>query len=187
MSKKHFGYLYQGKKVGLRALSLEDLNGNYLCWFNDPTTMRFSSNGTYHNTLPKFQKFIESLNEDKSRLVWAIDDLQTQQHIGNISLQAIDYVNRNAEFAIVLGEKAFWGKGYAKEAGQLVFKHGFERLNLHRIYCGTAISNEGMCHLAESLQMAKEGQKRQALFLEGAYVDVMLYAIIQNEFFKNSK
>lgn len=182
MSNSHYGYLYKGLKVGLRPLSLDDLNGNYLCWFNDYEIMQYSSNGIFHNTLPKFQRYIESLCDDKTKLVWAIDDLQSKQHIGNLSLQSIDYINRSAELAIIIGEKSFWGKGCASEAANLALKHAFERLNMNRIHCGTALSNESMCHLAESLGMKQEGQKRHALFLNGIYVDAVLYAILQNEY-----
>lgn len=183
MSQKHFGYLYQGNKVGLRALSKSDLSGNYLRWFNDPEVMRYSSNGIYHNTYEKFEKYIDSLEGDRSRLVWAMDELSSQKHIGNVSLQSIDFINRNAEIAIILGDKTCWGKGLAKEALQFVFKHGFERMNLHRIYCGTAASNHPMQFLAEKLRMKKEGIKREALFLEGKYIDVIYYGILKQEFF----
>jgi RimJ/RimL family protein N-acetyltransferase len=59
-----------------------------------------------------------------------------------------------------------------------MIKHGFKVLNLHRIHCGTASNNQGMQKLAEKLGMQKEGIRRDALFKNGKYFDVVEYGII---------
>lgn len=54
--------------------------------------------------------------------------------IGSVYLQKIDTVNGDAEYGIFIGETSALGKGYGTEAGRLMLKYGFEKLNLKTIY-----------------------------------------------------
>ena len=67
-------------------------------------------------------------------------------------------------------------------AGRALLQHGFDKLNLERIYCGMAATNVGMKKLAGALGMSLEGTRRQHLFLDGARVDVCDYGILRGEF-----
>ena len=113
-------------------------------------------------------------------IVWAICDLQ-DGHIGNVALQNISLINQNAEFAIILGDRRHWGKGVGLLAGKAMLEHGFKKLNLHRIYCGTAATNAGMKKLALKLGMKEEGIRREHLFLDGEWVDAIEYGILRPE------
>ena len=104
--------------------------------------------------------------------------------VGNIALQSIDPVSRSAEFAVVLGDRRCWGKGYSKEAARLILDHGFSELNLNRVHCGTAEGNRAMRKLAASLGMKEEGRRRQAFFKGGAFRDVLEYGILRNEYLR---
>jgi RimJ/RimL family protein N-acetyltransferase len=101
-------------------------------------------------------------------------------HIGNITLQRINWIYRSAEMAIVIGEKGFWRLGFATEALTKLYDHGFDRMNLHRIWSGTAATNKGMIRTFEKLGMAHEGTFMDAMFLQGKYVDVVEYGIIKD-------
>ena len=103
-------------------------------------------------------------------------------HIGNISLQNINLLSRNAELAILLGDKNYWGKGYSKEASKILVNHGFTELNLHRIYCGTSADNLAMQNIAGYLGMQQEGRRLEALYKSGKYVDIVEYGVLQRDF-----
>jgi [ribosomal protein S5]-alanine N-acetyltransferase len=119
--------------------------------------------------------------DDESTIVWAICHNEAG-HVGNITLQDISHINRTAEFAIILGDRNHWGKGLGQLAGRQLLEHGFTKLNIARIYCGTAASNEGMKKLAISLGMTEEGVRRRHLFLDGCHVDMVEYGILKSEF-----
>jgi RimJ/RimL family protein N-acetyltransferase len=116
----------------------------------------------------------------KETLVLAIIEIKSEKHIGNISLQSINWIDRNAEIAFILGEKEFWSKGIMFEAGSLLIKHAFLSLNLHRVYCGTSSENIGMQKLAIKLGMKKEGERVDAIFNCGNYYSIFEYGIINN-------
>ena len=113
----------------------------------------------------------------------AIIATDNDKHIGNISLQAIDWVSKTAEFAIILGDKEYWGKGYSTEAALMICEHGFSKLNLNRIYCGTSEQNIGMQKLAGKMKMQEEGCRRKALYKNGEYLDILEYGVLKEEYY----
>ena len=173
-----------GETIQLRALQASDIEGNYARWLNDPDITLYNSHGRYPVTVPELLQFVENALNSRSSLVMAIINIETGKHIGNISLQGISWIDRSAEIAFLLGEKAFWGKGVMYEAGMLIMTHGFKQLNLHRIHCGTSAENTGMQKLAEKLGMKQEGIRREALYKDGSYRDVIEYGILEHEFLK---
>lgn len=171
----------EGEKVYLRALNLLDLDGNYVSWLNDAKVCEFNAHHRFANTKEKTQDYINSVNSSNTALVLAICSKEDDTHIGNISIQNINYIDSNGEFAIVMGEKDYHGKGFASEASKLIINHAFNSLNLHRIYCGTSIKNISMQKLAAKLNMKEEGCLKDALFKDGEYVDLKLYAVLKNQ------
>lgn len=164
----------------VRPLAEGDLDGPYPGWFEDQEVCRYNSHGKFFKTRTHFREYFGALDRE-DRVVWAICH-EEHGHIGNISLQGISFLNRTAEFAILLGDKRHWGRGVGMLAGRALLAHGFLKLNLERIYCGTAASNEGMKKLALAMGMKLEGTLRKHLFLEGRRVDVLQYGILREEF-----
>lgn len=169
-----------GKDYFVRPLTEDDLAGPYLSWFQDQEVCRYNSHAKFFKTKTHFRKYLAALNKE-DRIVWAICHVQ-DGHIGNISLQQISFINRSAEFAIILGDKRHWGRGVGLLASRALLQHGFKKLNLERIYCGTAATNEGMKKLAVAMGMTLEGTRRRHVFLDGAWVDVVEYGILREEF-----
>ena len=168
----------EGERLYMRPVTENDLDGNYLSWLNDSEVCKYNSHAYFPNTPAKMRSYFDSTQVSDRIMVLAVIDKESNTHIGNISLQAINWVNRSAEIAFLLGEKEFWGKGYMEEAGKLLIKHGFENLGLHRIHCGTVEENIGMNRLSEKLGMKKEGTQRDAFFKQNRYYNVVNYALI---------
>jgi RimJ/RimL family protein N-acetyltransferase len=171
-----------GNHVVLRPLFETDINGRYPEWFNDAEVCFGNSHHVYPYLPGEAVEFIQSLTKKRDMLVLAILNKNTGEHIGNISLQEINFIYRDAELAILLGEKSCWGQGFGKEAVFLLVAHGFKALNLHRISCGTFLNNIAMQKIALSIGMRLEGTRRQAVFKDGVYYDMLEYGILKNEF-----
>ena len=164
----------------VRALYEGDLAGAYPRWFEDQEACKYNSHGKFAKNSSWFRGFYDSANNE-DRVVWAVCH-RDDGHIGNISLQQMSFINRNAEFAILIGDGRHRGKSVGKSAGLTLLKHGFDKLNLERIYCGTAATNIGMQRLAHSLGMREEGRRRSHLYLEGEWVDMLEYGVLKHEF-----
>ncbi len=174
-----------GENIYLRGLEYSDLDkGNYLEWLNDPEVCEFNSHHVHPYTRSMAEDYIKMVNSSDKHLVMAVVLSYTNEHIGNISLQGIHPIHRCAEYAVLMGEKRYWGKGYAKEASRLIVEHGFLALNLHRIHCGTTEENIAMQKLADYMGMTKEGRRKEAVYKNGRFVDVLEYGVLRPDFFK---
>ena len=176
MLAKHI--FIDGENLYLRALERSDLLGDYFQWMNDTTVTQYNSHGRFPNNENKMESYLQFTQTTSNALILAIIDKKTDKHVGNISLQNISWIDRSAEFAILLGDKSIWGKGYGYEAGKLLITHGFQKLNLHRIYCGTSSQNIGMQNLAIKLNMQKEGERKEAIYKNGNYFDILEYGVL---------
>jgi ribosomal-protein-alanine N-acetyltransferase len=171
-----------GKSVRLVPLSYEHLSDEYLKWVNSPIINQYSSRGRFPISRESLNDFIRTVNLDNEKLVLAVIDIASELHVGNITLQGINWVDRSAEIAFLLGESKMWGKGIMFESGELLIKHAFEQLNLNRIYCGTSYQNLGMQKLALKLGMKQEGVRRKAFFKNGTFHDIIDYSILKYEY-----
>ena len=172
----------EGKTVNLRPLSLEDVNDTYVNWLNDAEVCAYNSHHVYPYTRELAIEYVTRVRSQKNDLVLAIVEKGSGKHIGNISLQNLHPINRNAEFAVILGDKEYWGKGIGEEASRLLIKHGFEQLNLHRIYCGTSVKNIAMQKLAAALGFVQEGIRKDAMFKNAEFVDVIEYGLLRSQY-----
>lgn len=170
--------MLEGERVYLRPLELNDANGNYPNWLNDKEVCKYNSHGDIHYTKEMAIEYIKSVQNNSNCKVFAVCLKNNNTHIGNISLQRI--ISKEAEFAILMGEKEYWGKGYASEAGKLLIKYGFEILHLQRIYCGTSEVNIPMQHLTDALGMALYGKRKKALKKNNQLFDIFEYEIINS-------
>jgi len=176
-------YIYETEEIKLRPFCKDDISSYYLSWFNDQEVTKYMSHGLfpYHEkqAIDFWEKSIE--NGD---LIWSVFVKENDCHIGNIALQNFNWINRTAEFAGIIGNKNYWKKGIATQAIAILFDHGFSKLNLNRIWLGTAETNKGMRKVASKLGMKEEGRLRKHLFLEDKYIDVVHYGIMKDEWFK---
>ncbi len=172
----------EGEQIELRSITLEDVSDTYIGWLNDPEVTKFNSHGAVLYTREKAIEYVSMVSASDEYRVFTIRARDSGAHIGNISLQKINRASRSAEFAILVGDKAYWGKGVAKEASRLIVRYGFEQLGLHRIYCGTSAANEPMQRLALALGFKEEGVRKEAMYKNGAFVDVIEYGLLQTDF-----
>lgn len=61
-------------------------------------------------------------------------DLDNEKSIGIVGFKNLDWVNRNSELFIYIGDEEYWGKGYGTQALELIIKFAFNNLNLHMLY-----------------------------------------------------
>ena len=176
----------EGEHIYLRALVPKDAQGPYPTWFNDPEVCEGNGHHYYPYTPQDAAEFIKKVRHARDEITLAIALKEDHRHIGNVTLKRIDLITQSAEFAIVIGDKNTWGKGYSKEVGKLLCDHAFFELNLNRVYCGTFESNTAMCKLAAYLGMREEGRRRQAAFKDNRRLDLIEFGVLRDEYLARS-
>ncbi|MHA2179826.1 MAG: GNAT family N-acetyltransferase [Promethearchaeota archaeon] len=183
--------------------------GNYRNWWTDQDVTKYNSHGLFPQNEMDLQNYLSNLgngnivlaiistegtpitvnpinyqNNDVNVDITGYKYTSNYAHIGNVALQSINWINRSAELAIIIGEKDFWGKGIAKKVCNIMLYHGFQKLNLHRIWTGTAATNKGMNQVAINIGMKLEGKFIDAMFLEGKYINILEYGITEYDYEK---
>ncbi len=176
-----------GEHIYLRTIVKSDLTPAYRDWFNDEEVCRFNSHHRFPQYDGNMRDYYDRVIKSRENLVLAICDKKTDAHIGNISLLNIDLLNQSAELGIIIGDKKQWGKGVGRKASKLLLAHGFNQLNLHRIYCGTNEDNVPMQKLASSLGFIEEGRARHAMFKDGIFKNVIYYSLLRDDLKKSKK
>ena len=171
-----------GDKIYLRGLTKEDCQQDYLCMVNDVEILSFIEGiGYYPLSSGDLEKYIES-NDNYSNLLLGIFENNSNKHVGNIHLSQIKPYHNNCMLGIVLS-KDFTGKGYAFEAVNLVTKHAFETMNIHRIQINVIERNDRAVNLYERAGAVKEGRLREAFYYQNKYHDILIYSVLKDEYF----
>ena len=121
--------MINGIKVVLREKRLEDATNDY-AWRSDADLAYLDA------TTPLGMSFSEYLHSyaDELRYAnirghrYAIETLEGR-HIGNCSYYNLDESKGEAEMGILIGERAFWGKGYGADAVITLINQIFEEAN----------------------------------------------------------
>jgi len=172
-----------GKRVRLRAIEREDIP-TFVRWLNDREVTQFLLVNSPFSKAMEEEWFEGQLKHPPHEgQVLAIEAKVGDQwlHIGNTGIHQVDPVNHSAEFGILIGEKAYWNQGYGGEATRLALQHGFDDLNLHRIFLRVYANNPRAIACYTTAGFVLEGALRQAIYKNGAYIDEIVMGILKSE------
>ena len=158
----------------------EEIYSKWAEWMNDRTIA--DGYGGHHSlfSLASAKKTLGELQSNGKRFAMVL--LDGDVLIGHISLHDIDHRSRNAFFGIFIGEEAHRGKGYGAEATRLILEYGFRTLNLHNIALSVHADNHAGIACYKNVGFQEVGRRREWLFKDGKYLDVIYMDILAREF-----
>ena len=168
-------------RVYLRALEIED-HINIHKWRQDKDIARNFGGVPLFSSSENEKKWVEGRIFDKENVTCAICIKETDEFIGIIFLNDIDYHNRSAHMPIFLGEKKYWGKGYATDARILMLYYAFFERGLERIWAKVLEDNKPALRMLEKIGYKKEGLLRRASYRNGKFVNIVYWGILKEEF-----
>ena len=163
-----------GKKIHLRALQKSDIGDKYLGWVNDPEVNQYLFVGMFPTTLEKLESYYQQMATCPNNIILAIVIKKTDEYIGNIALNNINWVNRNVDMGIMIGNKKSWGHGYGTEAVSLIVDYCFQKLNLHKVGLSIHASNKSAIKVYRRVGFVEEGILKDELYTDGAYYDKLI-------------
>lgn len=175
-----------GNRVRLRAINKDDLPA-FVGWLNDPDVSRNISIYDTQSLEQEEKWFQDSLNHpaEEQPLAVEVQDQDNWKLVGDVGFWNYDQHERSAEIGIFIGDKTAWDKGFGTETMQLMINYGFAMLNFNRIYLQVFESNPRGMRCYEKAGFKLEGRLRQAHYLDGAYIDVLLMSILKDEWLEN--
>jgi RimJ/RimL family protein N-acetyltransferase len=171
-----------GERVRLRADERSDIP-SFIQWLNDPDVrehLLVDLQISQANEEQWFESMLKSPREEQP-LAIEIKDGDGWKLIGNCSFMGLDWHTRSAEVGLFIGDKSCWDKGYGTEVMQLLLRHGFETMNLNRIYLRVHVPNQRGIRCYEKVGFVTEGRLRQAVYKNGEYQDVLIMSVLRSE------
>ncbi|MCJ1655441.1 GNAT family protein [Staphylococcus sp. NRL 16/872] len=162
-------------QINLRALKQSDSN-LILNWMKNDK-LRYLIGTVYPITELEHENWFQNRMLEKDNRMFVIE-LENETSIGIIGFKNLDWVNRNAELFIYIGEEAYWGKGYGTQALELMTKFAFNSLNLHMLYLEVFSYNKNATKTYERLGFKQDGVLRQSKFQDGKYYDKIIMSKI---------
>ena len=168
----------EGDHVSLRPIERDDADFLQRGW-SDPEVRTQIGVGRPRNQ-DQIQEYIEGYHEggDGAVLLICLDD----DPIGEVSVKDLD--STRPELTCWLTPK-YHSESYGSEANVLFIDYVFETFEIRGLQARAFASNEPSCAVLEKLGFTQEGRLREHRFVEGDYIDVVLYGLLREEWVGN--
>ncbi len=183
-----------GELVRFRGVERSDIP-RFVTWLNDPEVIagilvrypisQADEEGWFDRMLTRPTD--ERVMGIEAREIAPDGSPETWSLIGSCAFDHIDWRVHSAEFGILIGEKSFWNRGYGTAAVRLLAKHGFETLNLNRIFLHVFETNPRAIRAYEKAGFRLEVRERQAEYRNGRYNDMLLMSLLKEEYDKGGR
>ncbi len=165
-----------GEHIYLGPLLPQDFN-TLMEWADDIEAAHY--NETYRPALWKQQEELWfPRSHDPSRVLFAVRRTLEPQIIGYVQIWNIDPVHHSALLGLRIGSTEDRNRGYGREALRLTIPYLWNQLHLSRIGLSVFSSNAAALHLYEKAGFVREGQLRQAVFINGHWLDIILMGLL---------
>lgn len=105
---------------------------------------------------------------------------ESNQLVGVVALKGIDRVNRSASIGYYLAA-THQGRGLITQSCRILLDYAFTELLLNRVDILCAHANYKSRRIPERLGFREEGTLREAQWLYDHYVDLVVYAMLKQE------
>ncbi|MEO6707560.1 MAG: GNAT family protein, partial [Ginsengibacter sp.] len=119
-------------------------------------------------------------NQPESWFQLVIIKKEFNEIIGDVGVHFMGEDGFQCELGCTVSKKQ-QGKGFATEAMKITIDYLFNSLNKHRIIGSVDPENVGSIRLLERLSFRKEAHFKESLWVDGKWVDDVIYGLLKNE------
>jgi RimJ/RimL family protein N-acetyltransferase len=173
----------EGTIIDLICLNAEIVEeSNWYNWFNDEHLTKYMQKHYYPNTKDlQLDYFRKSIENNSKRVQCGIYHKADKMLIGTVSLNSIDFINRNCELSIIIGDRKSQNLNALVDAHKLMLRHAFDTLNLNRVYGGSVIKEINML-FCRALGYTNEGVSKNHVYKNVKYLDLYRFAILSDQY-----
>ena len=176
-------YFWQGQKVRLRPLELEDAESAFVARLDSPSRRDLqlgvelpTSVGALRSSLEKWV----GCKEADGAIVFVVETPEGE-NVGGISLHSRDRKNGVFGFGVII-DLPHRGKGYAEDAVKVLLKYGFRERRYQKCNSACVHTNAASIALHKKIGFTEEGRSRRRWFYDGQYHDDVLFGMTAEEF-----
>ncbi len=168
--------MIRGRDVLLRPVEDADLPLIHR-WMNDPEVWRFMD----YERLPSLLDVKEDIQRSRAD-GHPFTIVAEQRPVGRIGLNNFGGRDRRCAFYMFIGEPAFWGRGYARDAVMALLGYAFDRWDLHLVELWTLADNSRAIAMYRKCGFMAEATLRERSYKEGEWVDHVHMSVNREEF-----
>ena len=150
-------------------------------WYSDADVARLTRYQDGPMRRDEIERFFAARVVGPDSLALAVHVRGTERLIGTCAFSQLDGDNGSALYHITIGEKDAWGRGYGTDATQLMLRHAFENLQLHRVALSVFEFNQRAIRSYRRCGFQVEGRAREAIWREGRWWDEITMSILEPE------
>ncbi len=168
--------MIRGPRVSLRPVEESDYH-LIQRWMNHPEVWRYMD---YERpvSLADVREDVERSRKEGQPFTILVGD----RPIGRIGLNQFRRRDRICAFYMFIGEPAFWGRGYAREAVMTLLAFAFDRMDLNLVELWTLGDNSRAIPMYRRCGFVEEARLRERSFKEGEWVDHVAMSVNREEF-----
>jgi RimJ/RimL family protein N-acetyltransferase len=171
--------MLKGDRVVLRAMRLDDLE-RYTEFQNDVESEILAGGEPPRPvSLGMVQAKLQESVLRKDEIWFAID--AGSRFIGQCILHEFNMTAHTCELGIAIGDKDYWGRGYGREAIDLLLKYAFRLLNMRRVWLRTSGSNLRAQRCFAACGFIEEGRLRKHIWTDNGFQDEVLMGVFRAE------
>ncbi len=176
--------MLKGEKVILRALEREDLERQW--HFNNELEVELAGGGdppepqSLQRLEAEFDQQANRGGRDGTNFAIEAD----RKYIGSCGLFHFDLQAHTAELGIGIGDKAYWGRCYGRDALRVLLKYAFRYRNLHKVWLKVNANNARAIGAYRACGFIEEGRLRKHVWSDGGYVDLVYMGILRADWKK---
>lgn len=173
--------MLHGQRVRLRSISRDDLERQ--CQFNNDVEVEVAGGGDppMPQSLARLQAEYDQNASRGGRDGTGFAIEADGKFIGQCALFNFDDVAHTAELGITIGDKAYWGQGYGREAIALLLDYAFRLRNLRKVWLKVNGTNERGIRAYRACGFVEEGRLRAHVWSNGQYIDLVEMGILRDE------
>ena len=176
-------YFWQGERVRLRPIRLEDAEQGFINSLDSPTRQVLQLGIELPTSVEKertvLEKFVGCKDAD-GVIVFVIETLEGV-NVGGISFHNRNRKNGTFSFGIVI-QRPHRGRGYAHDAVRILLRYAFWERRYQKCNSACVHTNDASIALHTKLGFVEEGRIRRNLFFSGQYYDDILFGLTREEF-----
>jgi RimJ/RimL family protein N-acetyltransferase len=180
--------MLKGAKVALVAVEKDDLK-QLRDWRNNSEFKKHFREYRELNMVMQDKWFEQKVVSDNTTMMFSIRRLSDNELLGCCGFVYINWVHRHADLSLYIGwnDEYIDKEGYADEACRLLFDHGFNELNLNKIWTEIYEFDSKKKELYDKFGFHQDGLLRQNYFYDGTWWDSRILSLLSQDYNSGKK
>ena len=177
--------MLKGLRVLLRPFEKDDLQQAHVYENDVEVRLLAGYRPPLPTSLARMEAQFEKRQKDEAPAAWFAIEVDGN-YIGKCGLHKFMQADRTCDLSIVIGDHAYWGKGYGREAVELLLDYAFRIRNVRKVCLVTSSHNERAIRSYLAVGFIEEGRLRKQQWNNGRYVDWVFMGIFAEDW-RNKK